>query len=158
MKAKLLLPNGYKKIGWMILIPSLVIGIILIATSFETLALNTTIFAIYGTEILGDTVILGLFDTNITPTLIGVLFIIGGLLVAFSKENKEDEYIASLRLSSFHWAFLVNYLLLIFCFLFIYGSSFFSVMLYNMFTMLIIFIARFNFLLYRNSKTISNEK
>ena len=158
MKTKLLLPNGYKKMGWIILVPSLIMGIVLLATNFEALGLRATVFAIYGDEIFGDTVIFGLLKTYVMPTLVGVLFIIGALLVAFSKEKREDEYIASLRLSSFLWAVLVNYLLLMFCFLFIYGGGFFSVMLYNMFTMLIIFIARFNFLLYRNSKTISNEK
>jgi hypothetical protein len=56
------------------------------------------------------------------------------------------------------WAVFVNYILLLLSFIFIYGTRFFNVMLYNMFTVLIIFIARFNYVLYKNSKSLKNEK
>jgi hypothetical protein len=87
-----------------------------------------------------------------------VLFLGGAMLVAFSKEKTEDEFIVNIRLTSLLWALLVNNILLLIAFVFIYGTTFFSVMVYNMFTVLIIFILRFNYLLYKNSKTVIDEK
>lgn len=152
---KLLLPNKYKKAGWLILVPATILGIILLFTGFESMPLNTRVFAVLNNEILGKNQSFSFIYTNVTPTIAGILFIAGALLVGFSKEKNEDEFISNLRLSSLLWAVLVNYILLLFAFAFIYGTSFLSVMLYNMFTVLIIFIARFNYVLYRNSKSVS---
>lgn len=152
---QLLLPNKYKKAGWLILVPATILGIILLFTGFEGMPLNTRVFAVLNNEILGKNQSFSFIYTNVTPTIAGILFIAGALLVGFSKEKNEDEFISNLRLSSLLWAVLVNYILLLFAFTFIYGTSFLSVMLYNMFTVLIIFIARFNYVLYRNSKSVS---
>lgn len=158
MKQKLLLPNKFKKIGWFILIPSVISGIILMTSDHGTFEINTTVFAIYANEILGQTHYFSFVKTEIVSTLVGVLFIFGGLLVGFSREKNEDEYISNLRLNSLLWAVLVNYLLLLFMLLFIYGLGFLNVMVYNMFTVLVIFIAKFNYSLFRNSKSVSNEE
>ena len=158
MKQKLLLPNKFKRIGWFILIPSALIGFLLVILNDRTIEINTTVFAIYADEILGKTHYFSFVKIDIVNTLIGVLFILGGLMVGFSKEKNEDEYISNLRLNSLLWAVLVNYLLLLFMFLFIYGLGFINVMIYNMFTVLIIFIAKFNYSLFRNSKSVSNEE
>ena len=115
-------------------------------------------FAIFSPDYFGKNQTFGFIETNITDTLIGVLFIVGGMLVSFSKEKKEDEFIANLRLSSLLWAVCVNYTLFLLAFIFIYNNGFFAVMIYNMFTVLIIFILRFNYILYRNSKSVSDEK
>ena len=69
-----------------------------------------------------------------------ILFTIGALFVGFSKQKNEDEYIASVRHDSLLWATYVNYMLLILSMLFIYDAGFFTVMVYNMFTVLIIFL------------------
>lgn len=158
MSNKLLLPNRFKWIGWFLLIPSTILGLVLSFTDFEAFQIKSKMFAIYSDEFMGPSQFFSLIETNITNTLIGALFIVGALFVGFSKEKTEDEFIAKIRLSSLLWAVWVNYILLFLCFLFVYGMSFLSVMLYNMFTVLIIFIIRFNFMLYRNSKTASDEE
>ena len=158
MIQKLLLPNKYKIVGWLILIPATILGIILIFTDFEGIPLNTKSFAIVNNNIFGGNQFFTFIDTNITNTVVGILFIAGALLVGFSKEKNEDEFIGNLRQSSLLWAVLVNYILLLFSFVFIYVTTFLSVMIYNMFTVLIIFIAKFNYNLYRSSKSMSGEK
>ena len=80
------------------------------------------------------------------------------MMVGFSKEKNEDEYIANLRLSSLMWAVWVNYVLLLLCFIFVYGMGFLHVMIYNMFTVLIIFIGRFNLILFKNKMISADEK
>ena len=158
MKSSLILPNKYKKIGWIILVPSLVLGIISIAKKFELDWLHSKVFTIFHDEFMGEKSYFTFIDVDITNTLIGVLFIVGALLVGFSKEKKEDEYISGIRLSSLLWAVGVNYILLLLAFIFIYGTPFLDVMVYNMFTVLILFIARFHYILYKNSKSVSDEK
>lgn len=158
MKQKMLLPNRFKRIGWFILIPSAIMGLVFTLFNYDAIPINATVFAIYADEIFNKTYYFSFVKLDITSTLIGVLFIIGGLMVGFSKEKKEDEFISNLRLNSLLWAVLVNYLLLLFMFLFIYGLGFFHIMVYNMFTVLIIFIVKFNYSLFRYSKTVTNEE
>ncbi len=158
MSIKLLLPNKYKLLGWCLLIPATVLGLFLSFTDFENFPINTKVFAIFNEEIFGISQSFSFIETNITRTLVGVLFIIGAMFVGFSKEKREDEFIAKLRLSSLLWAVWVNYILLFLSFLFVYGTAFLTVMMYNMFTVLIIFIFRFNYILYKNSKAVSDDK
>ncbi len=158
MKQKILLPHRFKTIGWFILIPATLIGIYFLFTDFNGFHLDAKVFALYADKILGETHYFKIIKTDISRTLLAVVFIIGGLMVGFSKEKNEDEYIANLRLSSLLWAVLVNYLLLLFAFLFVYGLGFIDVMLYSMFTVLVIFIVRFNCLLYRNTKLSLNAE
>ncbi len=158
MTNKLLLPNKYKKIGWFIFIPAFIAGIILSITGYEANWLQTKVFAIVNNELFGRTQYFQLVEINITNTTVGILFLVGAILVGFSKEKTEDEFIANIRLTSLLWALLVNNILLLIAFVFIYGTTFLSVMVYNMFTIMIIFIFRFNYLLYKNSKTVTDEK
>lgn len=158
MSTKLLLPNRFKKIGWILLIPATILGFILIYYQFGAEWLNAKVFAIASDGILSDYRYFGFTYTNMTNTIVGSLFITGAMLVGFSKEKNEDEYIAGLRLSSLLWAVFVSYVLLLAAFLLVYGSPFLDVMVYNMFTTLIIFITRFNYLMYKNSKTATDEK
>lgn len=158
MTNKLLLPNRYKSLGWCLLIPAAVLGFILSVSDYELLQLNGKVFALFNDDFQVKSPSIGLIETNLTPTIVGVLFIVGALFVVFTEEKNEDEYIANLRLSSLLWAVLVNYALLLLCFLFVYGLPFFTVMLYTMFTTLIIFIVRFNYILHKNSKSTMDEK
>lgn len=158
MSSPILLPSRYKTIGWIILVPASLAGILLVFQDFDAEWLTAPVFAILNDSFIDQEQSFQIIRTNITNTLVGSLFLVGGLLVAFSKEKEEDEFIAKLRLSSLLWAVLVSYLLLLFGFLFIYGMAFLHVMIYNMFTVLIIFIARFNYLLYKSNKISPDEK
>jgi hypothetical protein len=158
MTNKFLLPNKYKAVGWYILIPATILGIALLVTDFEIFSMEAKVFALLNQPAFGNSDKLRVISTNIVPTAVGVLFLIGALLVSFSREKTEDEFIAGLRQSSLLWAVFVNYVLLLLAFLFIYGVAFLNVMLYNMFTILLIFIIRFNYVLYKSSKEMPNEK
>jgi len=157
MNSTMLLPNKFKKLGWLILVPSTVFGFVISFTDYEVKWLNAKVFALLNSD-LGHSNYFSVIENNITNELAAVLFLIGGLFVTFSKEKNEDEYIASLRLNSLLWSVLVNYGLLLFAFVFVFGFSFLQVMMYNMFTTLIIFIIRFNYVLFKNSKLSSDEK
>lgn len=85
-----------------------------------------------------------------TICLIG--FILGLITVCFSKEKLEDEYISLIRLKSWQTAVLFSYLILIVASAIVYGISFLQVMMYNMFTIPLAFIVRFNYCLFRLRK------
>jgi hypothetical protein len=157
MSYKLLLPNKYKKAGWIILVPSLVIGLLKVIIDFEPTWLNGKVLSVFPSGFNRQRYF-NIVSVNLTNTIIGVFFILGALLVGFTKEKNEDEFIAGIRLSSLLWAVLVNYSLLLVAFIFIYDTAFLDVMMYNMFTVLLIFIVRFNYVLYKNSKAIPDEK
>jgi hypothetical protein len=159
MKPNILFPNGFKLIGWILLVPSTIFGFLLMLSDIEEeFTVQSKVFALYNDEIFGKQNHWGLITTDITLTAVGVVFIVGALLVGFSKEKKEDEFIANLRLSSLMWAVWVNYILLLLAFLFIYGMGFLHVMIYNMFTVILIFIGRFNFILFKHKMSAPNEK
>lgn len=158
MSGKLLLPNKFKMIGWWLFIPAIILGVILSFTGFDVSWLPAKVFAIFNDDVFMKNQFFSFIQIDITNTVAGVLFIVGAVFVGFSKEKREDEFIAKLRLSSLLWAVCVNYILLLLAFLFVYGTAFLNVMIYNMFTVLVIFIVRFNYILYKNSKTAPDEK
>ena len=88
-------------------------------------------------------------DNNFTDELAALGMIASLLLIAFSKEKTEDEMIQFIRLESLNWAVYANYLVLACCIIFVYGALFFHVMIWNMFTVLIIFIVRFKYLMFK---------
>jgi preprotein translocase subunit SecG len=159
MKTKLLLPNQFKKPGWILLIPSALFGLYIIIFDYKFEFLDARVFTIFSDSIMsGDTVFFGFRDNNLTNTIVGVVFLVGALFVAFSKEKTEDEFIAKTRLESLLWATYINYGFLLFCFLFFYEFEFLYVMIFNMFTILVIFIIRFHYMLYKAKKSLSHDK
>ncbi len=158
MLHEMLLPNRFKRIGWFILVPATLAGILLITTEFEAEWFKSRVPAILADEFPGGSKSFTMITTNLTNTVVGVLFLVGAMMVAFAREKVEDEYIRQIRLSSLMWAVWVNYLLLLVGFLFIYGIAFLYVMIYNMFTILIIFITRYHYLLYRTTNATRHEK
>ncbi len=159
MKTRFLLPACFKRIGWIIMIPSATLGLLLLFNILEFGFLdNAKVFALYSEEIFGKDRFMTVITNNIADEILGILIIIGGIMVAFSREKREDEFIARIRLESLVWATYINYAVLLFCILFFYGSGFLYIMIFNMFTILIIFIARFHFLMYRSEKSLRHEK
>ena len=149
-----LLSNKFKKPGWVLLLIGIVLWLTLLGFEFESNLLNTKVLAIWSDDFLsndGSSRIFRILENDIIDEIITLIIITGGLMVSFSKEKIEDEFIAGLRLSSLKWAFLVNYIVLILATLFVYGISYFNILVFNMFTPLIIFIARFNYLVYKKS-------
>ena len=150
MESSLLLPNRYKRIGLIILLPSLVLGILVrfFDFQFSFLTLPFAKSAINGKNIhLEDNI-------NLTDEVALTGIIVALLFIAFAREKTEDEYIAHTRLESLKWAVLINYMLLLAATWLVHGFAYIDVMMYNMLTVLIIFITRFNYTLNNSKKSI----
>lgn len=158
MKNKLLLPYGFQKAGWAILIPTALLGILMMIDGYngiptffypeEFVKVNTPTYALLSSDTMTRSL------NNIV--LIGI--VVGALFVSCSKEKIEDEMISSLRLSSLLVALYVNYLFLIVAALLVYDVAFLNIMVWNMFTMLLAFLTVFRYRLWRLRKEANDEK
>ncbi|MEA5137761.1 hypothetical protein [Arcicella rigui] len=151
MKAKFLFPYQYKLIGWMITIFILIIWLFGVISGSQYDFFTITLPFKYALQDSFNA------KTNETTLSLGDEFmvvglIIGMIMIAFSQEKVEDEYVAQVRLETLQWAIYINFGLLIVATLLVYGTYYFNVMIYNMFTPLLFFIARFYYVLYFKSK------
>ena len=159
MKLNFLFPNKFKRIGWLTLIPSVIIGLLTLIYEYEPSFLDFNVPAIFVDELFSvNRKTFRMVTNNILNEILGVLIIISTFLVAFSKEKSEDEYISKIRFESLAWAVYFNYAILILTFLFIYDFAFLWVMVFNMFTVLLFFIVRFNWQFSKLKKSASYEE
>lgn len=146
MKKLPLLPHAYQKIGNILFFPFLILGIAKMGWDYSIPWLTYHHTSIHSN-------VIDLSGENLTDELAAIGLMISMLLMSFSKEKVEDEAIQFFRLASLQWAVIVNYIVLIVCIAAIYGTGFLSVMTYNMFTILFIFIIRFRFVLFQHNKS-----
>ncbi|MFC0772238.1 hypothetical protein [Terrimonas alba] len=146
MAVNLLLPPKFKWIGLALFVPSVVLGILVIYYDFTFHFLNIKSYTSSG-NIFNST------DYNLTNEVALTGVILGLLMMAFAREKQEDEFISKVRLESLQWAVLINYVLLLAATWLINGWNFIEVMMYNMLTVLVIFIIRFNYVLFRSKQT-----
>ena len=152
MKSNLLLPSRYKIIGILLFIPSLVLGIFY---RFREFSFNFLTLKQSQKQLLGDKSINFDEQINLTDEFAVTGLIVGLLFIAFARQKQEDEFIHHTRLQSWQWAVLFNYGLLLLATWFVHGFNFIDVMMYNMLTVLIIFIVRFHIVLLRNKNAES---
>jgi len=147
MLTKILLPHRFKKFGWILLLPFAVLLFANNYASFEFIWLT-----IPGLKAGGS--LFEIFDKNFTLELALIGVFISLFLIAFSKEKEEDEYIQKLRLDSLLVACYTHTFILIIGTLVLYGFGFLEFMGYNMFTIQLIFIGRFKWVLYKQRQSI----
>ena len=153
MRTKWLFSHKYRLIGWLIFVPAAILGLADMYDDFKgswfvANGLNDTMTITSGQSVSHIVDI-----QNLTDELAAIGIIIGLLLIAFSREKVEDEMISQLRLEALQWSIYANYIILLIAIVTIYDTAFFNVMIYNMFTVLVIFLLRFRFSVYRLSQS-----
>lgn len=138
MENSLLIPGKYKVIGWIIFVLFACLGIATIYWEYQVPGLRLPI------KENG----ISFADYNLTNEIALAGVVIGLIMIVFSREKIEDEYISFLRLKCWQWSVLINYLILIILNFVFYGTSFYLVLIYNLFTIPLIFIVKFNYSLY----------
>jgi hypothetical protein len=151
MKTGFLFPHRYRLIGWLVFVPSLVLGLAYLYADFGFEFL--TVYDPQHSEIKGNR-LFG-WPINLTDELAALGVIAGLLMIGFSKEKVEDEMVSRLRLDALQWSVYVNYLVLSLCILFVHGDKFMDVMVYNLFTVLLVFVVRFRWLMARSSRSVA---
>ncbi len=152
MKTRYLFPHACKPYAWAGLIVSTLLLLVVYPLSGypEYPFLNATVFALADGTF--GTTYFCLVKNNLTNEILMTLAIVSGILVGFSKEKTEDEFIAKIRLESLFWATYINYGFLLLSIWLVYGLPFLTVLSLNMCTFLWVFIIRFHFIMYRSKK------
>ncbi|MEJ7558572.1 MAG: hypothetical protein WKF66_09715 [Pedobacter sp.] len=143
MKNKLLLPVRFRKTGWIIFIITTIAFIVARKYEWEPSMLNYTY-----TDNNGR----GSSGTNLLKEIFFTCWMIGLMMIAFSKEKNEDEYIAYLRLSSWQYSVFASLMISILGTWFIYGMNYLMFSALNMLTAPLAFIVIFNLTIYRTLK------
>tara|TARA_R110001583_G_C5480564_1_gene393752 strand:+ start:190 stop:660 length:471 start_codon:yes stop_codon:yes gene_type:complete len=156
METNYLLPNKYKKLGWVLFVLGILGGLFMYVTDFDANEyLKMKVLSIYDDQIFKDPSFFKIVENGVFDELVSVFIIIGGFLVGFTREKIEDEFIYKLRKDSLVWALIVNYSILLVAVLFVYDTSFLHILFFNMFTPLVFFVIRFTTL---KSKYLRNEE
>lgn len=143
MENIILFPHRLKTLGYILAFTGVILGYLL-------LFCETNISILSYKEPLNNISFLSLAAYgNFTDELAMISIIIGLFLVAFSKEKTEDEMITRIRVNSLYWAVIFNYFLYFLATLYSYldGEILRYLYLFNLFTPLLIFIFRFNYLM-----------
>ena len=95
---------------------------------------------------------------NIVDELLSLIILGSGLVLVFSKEKTEDEYTSLLRSTSLQWAIIVNTLLVLLATFTIYGLAYFNFMVIQLFSLLLLFNLRFQYMLFRHYSSLSHDE
>lgn len=141
MKATNLLPHRLKRIGWIIFLPALFLGIMVLYFDYQIPGFEIVIP--YSKDFFSDKPV----QNNLTDEFVSIIVMVALILIAFTEEKLEDEWVSKIRLESLQWSVYANYVLLILAIVLVYDMYFFQALIYNMYTILIFFILRFNYVL-----------
>lgn len=165
MRSRFLLPNLVRPFGWIMALPGFVLGYLVVYNDYKIPGFGITVPP--PTRFFHAP-----FYQDLTKTLALALVIIGLFLVAFAREKKEDELTARIRYNALYWAVLVNYIIYVVWLVLTVAiellkldkgalGSFADIMgisTYNLFTPLLIFIARYYYLRYSKNGEYKVDK
>lgn len=166
MKKDYLFPYRFKWIGWSLFLPFALLFFGQMCTnaisddliSFPTLMIgvgNLNFFHPNG-EPMGF--IVGVQREGMFDEICIVAMSLGLLFVAFARERDEDEYVEHLRLHSFVWAIKANTVLLILGTWFFFGGLYLWFLLLWLFSLFLIYIAKFQWELRKMRKEGGDEE
>ncbi|WP_284652337.1 hypothetical protein [Flavobacterium terrisoli] len=159
MKNLFLFPNKFKILGWILFVPALLFSLIV---SFFDINIDNywvvKVFAFADDFVLKDNQYFAVTKNSIVDEVMLFCLVIGGILIGFSKLKIEDEFTTKIRYESLVWATYVNYGLILFFTVFLYGLSYLNVLFYNTFTALLFFIIRFHYSIYKLNKATKDDE
>lgn len=159
MNSHFLFPHTFKKIGYILFVPAFIATI---AISVFKINIDNywviKVFAFADTFVMTNDKYFTVTQNGVVDEVILFCLIIGGILIGFSKLKIEDEFTNKIRYESLVWASYLNYALILFFTIFIFGLSFLNVLFFNTFTLLLFFIIRFHFIIYKLNKSSSDDE
>lgn len=137
----MLLPFRYKITGAILVICGLAMAVLYFTVDFR---FELPVVAVFSSYV--ETKFLTAFRTNFADELILLTLLAGFFLVSFSKEKKEADHLNALRYKAIILTVIINSAILLFSILFIYGGGFMGVVILNIYTPFIIYLAAFRYL------------
>lgn len=161
MRSNSFFPNQLKIVAWVIFIPSVLIGLITLFANSEIAEpkfLDAQVYGFAPENFLSEKAVFHQLKNNLLNEILGVLIIVSGLILGFSKVKDEDEFIAQIRSKSLIWATYINYGVLLLAIIFVYDLSFFTVMVFSMFMSLVLFVLHFHWQICKLNNKVSDEE
>jgi len=140
MKRKFLFPHSWKKWGWIISVPALILLVCWLTGGLRWCVVDF------------DTMLGGWLD-EVCVTLASV----GLLLISFSETECEDEYVSYIRLKSLVWSVAADYLLLIVATWCVYDLNYLYVAFASIFAVMVLFVVKFHYSLWKLRRTGNEE-
>jgi len=134
----LLLPYQWKFVGIFLSVLGSIFAVLYIWFDFN---FKMPVFAVYSAFL--ETKMFATFHTNFADELILLLLLAGLSLIVFSKEKNEIEIPANKRLDAMFKAIRLNVVILFLSILFIFGSGFIVVLVFNLFSVFIFYLVFF---------------
>ncbi|TAE24603.1 MAG: hypothetical protein EAZ91_20290 [Cytophagales bacterium] len=150
MLHSLLFPYRARYVGWLIFIPAAMLGLATFFYEFESNFLDVPVPSFFDDNFLLEKPTVP-NTVNMTNEIAMLGCIIGLFLIGFAREQIEDEFISRMRLEALQWSVVANYAILAVLILVVYGLDFLMVISFNMFTLLLVFIGRMRWLMYRHN-------
>lgn len=145
MKRILLLPFGFKRVGWILLAVAAVIGVFGVVIDFDYGSISQLAWLKGAAEpLMNNSIILG--------------FWLGAIGVCCSREKIEDEMVERIRLNALLITLYVYAALIIVATLCINGIEFLDIMIYNLVAQPILYVIIYRIMLWRWNKTLSDEE
>lgn len=157
----LLFPHFYKKWSSIIFYIALIFGayIWFAEVNFElfnirvfSLLPEETIFKTENTENIIGNPGFQWIENNVLDELLTIIIVISGLISSFSKEKIEDELISKLRMNSLASSLYINYTIVLLGTVLVYDLAYFHVMVFHLFSILVVFNLIFNYKLKKHYK------
>lgn len=162
MKTTALFPKNYRKAGLVLIALGVLLWLIDVIFSGLTFLENIHVLALYDSglpfnQTRGESTFPRIIEDDFRYETICTFLLLGLLFFGFSKRESEDELIQKIRLESLLWATYVHFFLFIVLTLFTFGLFYLNILLFSVFTILIIYIIRFEFKLFQLKKTLNEE-
>jgi len=159
MKSHFLFPRVFGTIGWFIFVPAFLVAIAVPISNIDISDMLTTkVFSIADDHLFAATGFFRFNENSIGDEVLLTLLIVGSLLIGFSRQKVEDEYIAKIRYESLVWATYFNFAIMLIATWFIFGLFYFQVLVANIFSLLVFFILRFHLKLYQLKKSMRDDE
>jgi hypothetical protein len=154
MRKNLLLPHGFKTIGWILLIPSFIVGVAIASGLLDLNKLAKSLNLVNKTEEFAFTTP---FERGVdTIAILGI--VIGVLFVACSREKIEDEFTSHIRLDALMLAFYIYFGVVVLITLIFYDLNFVMLMTYSVPGFMVLFLTIFRLKMWRLRKEGANEE
>ena len=157
-----LLAYSYKRPAALLFYSGLAVGSVLYLSSDGELSnlvnLEWKVPALIYDEFLGEKSGLLWIQNNMVDELLTLLILGSGTALVFSKEKIEDEYTMTLRGAAFQWSFLANMVFVLIATFSIYGLAYFHFMIFQLFSILLLFNLRFQYLLLKHYNSAGHDE
>lgn len=162
MKATTLFPIVYRKIGVVLIGLAVLSSILDLFLNGLYFLQNIRVFAIYDSglpfnESRAGSSFFRIIENDFRYEFISVILLLGLLFLGFSKRKVEDELIQKIRLESLLWATYTHFFLFILLTIFTFGAFYLNILLFSVFTILFIYIIRFEYKVFRLKKLLNEE-